>query len=169
MTGEMLTERFVSGKSLTKGSWTFVSRNYVKAAKGRQEWAAQIAEEVSAERHARLGTVGARPFAGAVKVDLTFFLPFGLRLPEVEVPIGHQTGDIDKLVRLVLDALKTGGVYTDDSVVVALHTAKLWAVLGVPPGVHIRAWAARVLDVSGRHAAAARCLEAQGLTGETGF
>ena len=45
-------------------------------------------------------------------------------------PIGARSGDIDKLSRLVLDAL-TGIVFADDSHVVELHATKDYGVPGV--------------------------------------
>lgn len=167
----MLTEVFVPGKSLTKGSWTFVTKRYAKAAEGRKEWERQIAQAVSAERHTRLGTEGARPFAGAVHVELTFFLPLSLRGANSYSPVGHHVGDIDKLARLVLDALKTGGVYTDDSVVVALDVVKCWASDDIPQGALITAWPATPdgIDLARRRRNARTVLATQGMDEETGF
>lgn len=39
-------------------------------------------------------------------------------------PIGHNTGDVDKLARLVLDALQDSGILPDDCQVVELVTRK---------------------------------------------
>lgn len=59
-------------------------------------------------------------------------------------PVGHDTGDIDKHARLLLDALQDAGVLPDDCIVVDLHVRK--AYVGCPsapdalghPGVVIR-------------------------------
>ena len=53
----------------------------------------------------------------------------------------HAIGDIDKLVRAILDALTDAGVWNDDSQVVELHAFKVFAGSGgalVNPGAVIR-------------------------------
>lgn len=61
-------------------------------------------------------------------------------------PVGHGTGDIDKLTRLILDALQDTHVLPDDCAIVELNARKVWPrtsderwddVLGYP-GVVIR-------------------------------
>jgi crossover junction endodeoxyribonuclease RusA len=42
-------------------------------------------------------------------------------------PVQHGTGDVDKLLRLVLDALQDGHLLHDDAQVVASYAAKMWA------------------------------------------
>lgn len=66
-------------------------------------------------------------------------------------PAGHNTGDVDKLVRLILDALQDGPnpVVPDDAAVVVLTTAKRFvgAASALPwPGVRIRLRPAGVSD-----------------------
>jgi Holliday junction resolvase RusA-like endonuclease len=39
-------------------------------------------------------------------------------------PVGHQSGDVDKLARAILDALTDAGIWTDDSQVTELHITK---------------------------------------------
>lgn len=41
-------------------------------------------------------------------------------------PVGHNTGDLDKLVRTVLDALQAAGVVPNDSAVVELAARKAY-------------------------------------------
>ena len=41
-------------------------------------------------------------------------------------PVGHQTGDVDKLARLVLDALQDAGLIPDDCAVVEVVSRKAW-------------------------------------------
>lgn len=41
-------------------------------------------------------------------------------------PVGHNTGDIDKHARLVLDALQDAGVLPDDCIVVELNARKAY-------------------------------------------
>lgn len=74
------------------------------------------------------------PIEGAVRVDADFVLP---RKPTVTrlLPTGARDGDVDKLVRALLDGItKAGNVWADDSRVAELHTTK---VFGPAPGVHV--------------------------------
>lgn len=76
---------------------------------------------------------------GPVHVDATFYFdrPSGhyrsgrnghlLRDWAPPWPATRNSGDLDKLVRAGLDALVDAGVMTDDSLVVALTTRKVWA------------------------------------------
>lgn len=74
------------------------------------------------------------PIAGAVKVEVTFFFE---RTGVAELPTGRNFGDIDKLLRNVLDALKDAGLYTDDSLVMDVRGAKYF---GAQEGAWISAW-----------------------------
>lgn len=60
-----------------------------------------------------------------------------------EHPVGHNTGDTDKLVRLFLDALQDAKVLPDDCIVVELTARKAYAGTAVPmaleyPGIRAR-------------------------------
>lgn len=81
-----------------------------------------------------------------VAVDLTFVMPRpqahyrrgkSCHLLRDGAPHWHtsHTGDLDKLVRAVLDALTIAGAYTDDSQVAQLAAT---SVYDRDPGVHIR-------------------------------
>lgn len=71
---------------------------------------------------------GEPPLTGPVRVELDFFLrrptsaPKWRKLPSVRP-------DIDKLVRSTLDALKSAGLYEDDSQVCDLLTSKRYGLL----------------------------------------
>jgi crossover junction endodeoxyribonuclease RusA len=86
---------------------------------------------------------------GPVRIDVVFYLPRpkghygtgrngGIVKPSAPVyPCNRRTGDIDKLVRAVLDGLKEGGAMADDSLAVELTgICKRWAD-GHPPGAVI--------------------------------
>lgn len=79
------------------------------------------------------------PARVALRVDVTFVMPrlnghFGTGrnagvLKERfagAYPVGHNTGDVDKLARLVLDALQDAKVMPDDCQVVELTTRKAY-------------------------------------------
>lgn len=79
-------------------------------------------------------------------LDLLFFMP----RPKGHYGSGRNAGilrdaapdrhvtkpDLDKLIRAVMDALTSAGVYTDDSTVSTIHAMKMYADAG-PTGAHI--------------------------------
>lgn len=87
------------------------------------------------------------PMGGPIGVNLAFVLPRpkylctkkAIQLP---TPAHTKRPDIDKLVRATLDALKSGGVYTDDACVVELTASKRTADMDEHSGCHIQVrWA----------------------------
>jgi Holliday junction resolvase RusA-like endonuclease len=85
----------------------------------------------------------ALPIAGkdmAVAVSLVFWLPAPRGAQATaQGPVRHGTGDLDKLTRLVLDALQDAGVIEDDACVVRVAAAKDWALpdFGDVPGCDV--------------------------------
>jgi crossover junction endodeoxyribonuclease RusA len=73
------------------------------------------------------------PIIGAVAVVVTFFLPrpkahYGAKGLKATSPVTcAKRPDADKLLRSTLDALTAAGVYVDDSQVVHLAAAKMYA------------------------------------------
>lgn len=59
-----------------------------------------------------------------IKASFVFDPPATVRGLAREWPITRSSGDLDKLVRAVLDALGEAGVYGDDSQVVGIQTFK---------------------------------------------
>jgi len=77
---------------------------------------------------------------GPVRVDLMFVFD----RPDSNAdpfPTAHTIGDIDKLDRNALDALTDARVYPDDSMVVEVRSAKLWAGPGIAAGAYVAVWA----------------------------
>ena len=93
--------------------------------------------------------MGSPPLTSAVAVRLGFDLPRPLghygtgrnaRVVKASAPpwpINVGSGDIDKLVRAVLDACTDAGVWQDDSLVVTLTAAKRYVPMPNRPGVHV--------------------------------
>lgn len=146
----LLLDVFVPGAPKTKGSMDFQPTGArctcsprcrgrlpggraVQNVAGSTEWAQLVAYAVRADI-ARRGLVAE---AGAVTVALVFGLP-------VADVIAARSGDVDKLIRNVLDALKTGGAYVDDVQVVRVLADKVAVGPMGRKGVHIRVWAGRV-------------------------
>lgn len=57
-----------------------------------------------------------------------------LKASATAAPAGRGQGDVDKLVRALLDGMTDAGVYVDDCQVVELHARKAW---GADEGVHV--------------------------------
>ncbi len=96
----------------------------------------------------QIGSV-AEPYPGPVMVSAVFWFDrdeYGAKTGGEPYPTGANIGDLDKLVRNVLDALqsKTGaGVIADDRQVVELfNTHKRWAPPGGVSGVGVEVLAA---------------------------
>lgn len=65
-------------------------------------------------------------FEGAVKVTATFYLnkPKSVRLA---TPVSSRSGDLDKYLRALLDAITKSEIWADDSQVVQIEAYKRWA------------------------------------------
>jgi len=105
-----------------------------------------------AVKAAILAATGHKPTTldGAVQVDVTFILPrpkghYGtgrnagrVRDSAPSDPVGKP--DLDKLLRSTLDALTDVGAIRDDSQVVRIEAAKVYAWPEEPPGATIHVW-----------------------------
>jgi crossover junction endodeoxyribonuclease RusA len=54
-----------------------------------------------------------------------------------ERPVGHNTGDLDKLCRSTFDALQAAGVIADDCQIYAADVVKRWGTVG---GAGLEVW-----------------------------
>lgn len=91
-----------------------------------------------------------QPFAGAVEVDAIFYIARrrqvkgGVETDEFTpehrkpYPTFRNSGDVEKHVRTVHDALMDAGLIEDDSQVVQVFARKRWATSMNPPGVRIK-------------------------------
>jgi len=126
---------FVSGDPRTKGSMrVFGPGRFAPANTELKAWESHVCECT------RTAT-DKRDITGAVKVRLRFGMrrPKGHYLPSGQVrdrsPRWHTTrGDLDKLVRAVLDGITLAGLWRDDSQVVSLHAEKVY---DSEPGCHV--------------------------------
>ncbi len=78
---------------------------------------------------------GLKPMDGPVSLNIKFIMPRPKSLPK-RVTAHCKKPDIDKLTRLVADAL-TGIAYVDDSQIVALSAFKSYAAAGQITGAEI--------------------------------
>ena len=136
MTNEVLFT--VEGEPIPKGSWRTAQR------RGRKVFFPDNPRSIPWEQHvklkARLAWKGRTMTTGPVILDLAFTLPrpashlaristpaeIVLARGAPEYPTPHGSGDLDKLVRGVMDAM-TGEIYKDDAQVIAFRTSKKYA------------------------------------------
>lgn len=153
----------IPGRPATKGSMKCI---------GRRGKVAHVLVE-STDNSGWRGTVAgwltrsgpsSRPIPGQpLGVEVTFTLPrpahhygTGRNARQVKpryvdaYPVGHNTGDVDKLLRLVLDAAQDAGVVPDDAAVCEVTTRKAYTLADqdgpaldrLPyPGVRLRLYA----------------------------
>lgn len=113
----------VSGYPAPKGSRVYFGKGRSKESSDRcKPWVEQIAYCAQANRPA-----GA-PLEPPYSVELAFYMPEGAR-PKYGWPT--KDGDLDKLVRAVLDGLTQGGLIVDDRHVTRITTTKLFGAPGV--------------------------------------
>jgi crossover junction endodeoxyribonuclease RusA len=87
----------------------------------------------------------------ALVVKIVFVMPRPKATPKTRAtPPAVKKPDLDKLVRAVLDALTSAGVYADDSQVVTVHAHKRIAELGEPTGamIHVERAGVSIFDQS---------------------
>lgn len=105
-----------------KGSLRHVGRNrMVEQVKGSGTWretVALYARQAATQQHWSTTK-------DAVIVGIRIYLPHNGS--KNVFPTGHNTGDVDKHARNILDALADAGIYADDSQVVGLSIVKLYA------------------------------------------
>ena len=69
-----------------------------------------------------------------IELCLSFYLP---RPKTVKREFPSVKPDLDKLIRSTCDGLKTGGLYTDDALIIAITATKQYAPIGMEAGCHV--------------------------------
>ena len=110
----------VPGDPRPKGSMTRYMRQSSRRVKGWQQLVGLLARQHIAE-----------PLHGPMRVDLRFRFAVPART-SLGYP-GRQVGDLDKLIRAVLDGL-TGAAYADDAQVIEISAVKDFG----EPGADVR-------------------------------
>lgn len=135
-----MIEFFVPGVPKTKGSMSSYGGNRLRqSVKGSVEWGKRV-QMYAYNALADLdwddnsGSLFPSPLPVAVHCDFYLPRPLGNTDPN---PTCKSSGDIDKLVRNVFDALQRAGIYEDDSQVVEQSSCKHFENENLPKGVHI--------------------------------
>lgn len=129
-------EFFVAGLPAPQGSKRYMGVSggrgvMVESSKAVKPWRADVRE--GAERSS-----GQAFDAGdAVAIRLAFVMPRPTSTPKRRTPPAVKRPDLDKLIRAVLDALSSAGVWVDDSQVVDIAASKRVAELNETPGCRI--------------------------------
>ena len=143
----------VYGNPATKGSMKCIGpsgggvrHQLIEDDKGgtRKQWRRAVEDAARA-----ILTKRGAPFDGPVGIQLKFWLP---RPASVTRPRPHTrgTGDVDKLTRLILDAITNARLWADDAQACRTVAVKAYADDGHRPGVEITLWAIRD-DVTTHH------------------
>lgn len=69
-----------------------------------------------------------------IELCLSFYLP---RPKTVKREFPSVKPDLDKLIRSTCDGLKTGGLYLDDALIIAITATKQYAPVGMESGCHV--------------------------------
>lgn len=123
---------FVPGSAAPQGSKRHVGRGVMveSASKTLKPWREDV-------RQACLAAWEDIPLDEPVRLTVEFVRKRPATAPKRSTPPAVTKPDLDKLVRAVMDAIGSAGVWVDDSRVVALVCSKRLAEIGETPGAHI--------------------------------
>jgi hypothetical protein len=141
----------VLGTPRPKGSLKFVTKSYAKEqVAGSPDWRSAVASvangAISCQCPENCGALNPGfPYDGPVKVlvRLEFLRPKGAK--DGALPSTRNTGDIDKHMRNIFDALQDAGVLKDDAQIVDQCSSKRYSTTGVA-GAVITVWPAAFPD-----------------------
>ena len=115
---------FVEGLPAPQGSKNGFVKNgrvvMVESSKNVKPWRAAVAEQTA--KHLRAQALD--PMTTPLEIALVFHLP---RPKTVTRLWPSVKPDLDKLIRSTFDGLTTGGLYTDDALVIAVSASKQYA------------------------------------------
>lgn len=112
----------------------------IESSKGLKPWRKTV------EDAARQAAAGAAPLDGPLVAEITVTVPRPKSAPKTRTtwPQTRSSGDLDKLIRGVLDAIDKAGAIADDSRVVELTARKVYPDQGLDalprPGVVVHLW-----------------------------
>lgn len=136
----LLLEIFVPGRPRTKGSLKVITPRgrkpiLIEDHKHSAPWRKAMAAEIR--------KAGVETQTDAVAITAMFLFErigataANLRWPTVNSGV-NANGDIDKLIRNLLDAMQDSGLVKDDCQVVSESSTKRWALSSESPGLHLK-------------------------------
>ena len=116
----------VTGRPAPKGSLRHVGNGrLVEQVKGSKPWREQVTIAAAVARD----SMAWETLTGPARVDAIVLIERPKTVTR-EHPSTHNTGDVDKHARNILDALVDAQIVRDDSQVVELHVSKSYAAAG---------------------------------------
>ena len=123
---------FIEGEPAPQGSKNGFVKNgrvvMVESSKKVKPWREAVTKKTA--QHMSWETLN--PITNPVEIALIFFLP---KPKSVTRKWPSVKPDLDKLIRSTFDGLTTGGLYTDDALVIAVSASKQYATDRI--GCHI--------------------------------
>ena len=127
---------FVEGEPAPQGSKSgFIKSGrvvMVESSKKVKPWREAVAIQTQEYRASKWPNAEQWTLTTPVEIALVFFLP---RPKTVSRKWSSVKPDLDKLIRSTFDGLTTGGLYTDDALVIAVSASKQYATDRI--GCHI--------------------------------
>jgi crossover junction endodeoxyribonuclease RusA len=125
---------FIAGTPAPQGSKNGYIKNgrvvLVESSKKVKPWREAVTTTTKA--HMMFGDL--EMISDPVELCLSFYLP---RPKTVTREFPSVKPDLDKLIRSTCDGLKTGGLYVDDALIIALTATKQYAAEGLEAGCHV--------------------------------
>ena len=124
----MMISFFVEGEPAPQGSKNGFVKNgrvvMVESSKKVKPWREAVATQTQEYRASKWPMAEQWTLTTPVEIALVFFLP---RPKTVTRKWPAVKPDLDKLIRSTFDGLTTGGLYTDDALVIAVSASKQYA------------------------------------------
>jgi Holliday junction resolvase RusA-like endonuclease len=115
---------FIEGEPAPQGSKTGFVKNgrvvMIESSTKVKPWRAAVTQKTA--QHMSWETLN--PLDSPVEIALVFYLP---KPKSVKRKWPSVKPDLDKLIRSTFDGLTTGGLYTDDALVIAVSASKQYA------------------------------------------
>ncbi len=128
----MILGVFIAGNPAPQGSKRLFNGIMVEANSRTKEWRADVRAALIRED----GTPR-EYFDGPVQVIAQFVMPRPKSAPKKRAATADKKPDLDKLLRAVLDAISSSGMWRDDCQVVQITAEKKVAAEGETPGLRL--------------------------------
>lgn len=122
---------FIPGHPAPQGSKRYIGNGtMIESSKAVKPWRSDIREHLATQH-------SGPPLDGAITVEVEFVMPRPTATPKRSTPPAVKRPDVDKLIRAVLDAIGSAGIWQDDSQVTRLVASKRLAEISELPGCQL--------------------------------